>query len=228
MKKIILFGFVMLLVTGCSIKRLDMSNFDTTVDTILAKDVKLYNRISKGYKYYLPKGVKILDYKEFNEKLYSSSNTYYLYIDIVSYYYKTNSKYTKNPNSYYYKELNQNGKKGYIDIIQKDDKYFINYEYNCAKIEAIVKEKEINNTLKDMSYILSSIEYNTLIIDSFIGENVLDYKTEKYTIKKPKENEQTFLDYVNTYDNYKDETDENIDNETIKNSTIDDNESTLR
>lgn len=228
MKKIILTVFIMLMVTGCSVQKFDMSNHDTIVSTILAKDTKLYNRVSKGYKYYLPKGVRILNYEEYNEKLYSNNKIYYLYVDIVSYHYKTDTTYTKSSNSYYYRTLSHNGKNGYIDIVKNDDKYHINYWYNYAKMEAIVSEGEINTTLKDMSYILSSIEYNDTIIDSFIGDNALNYNEEKYTIKKPKENEQTFLDYVNTYDNYKDESNDNIDNETIKNNTIDDNESTLK
>lgn len=228
MKKIVLFAFIILMVTGCSIKKIDMSSSDTIVDAVLSKNVKLYNRISKGYKYYLPRGVNILNHREYNERLYSNGNIYYLYVDIVSYHYKTDFKYTKNRNSYYYKQINNNGKTGYIDIIKKDDKYFISYGYNYSKMEAIVSYEQINNTLKDMSYILSSIEYNNLVIESFIGENALNYTEEKYAIKKPKENEQTFLDYVNTYDNYKEETNDDIDNETIKNNTIDDNENTLK
>ena len=92
MKKIIIFIFVMLMVTGCSIKRLDTSSLDRIVDTVLSEKIKLSNRVSKGYKYYLPKGVKLLDYNEYNDKLYSSYNTYYLYVDIVSYHYKIKNK----------------------------------------------------------------------------------------------------------------------------------------
>ena len=229
MKKIILCILIMLITTGCSIKKLAMDNLDTIVDTVLSKNVKLYNRISKGYKYYLPRGVKIHNYNEYNEELYSNGNKYYLYVDIVSYHYKIALENKKYNNSYYYKQLNCNNKKGYIDIVQSNDKYHITYEYNYAKIEAIVSYTDLNDTIKNMSYILTSLKYNDLIIDSFIGENVLDYKTQKYTIKKPKENDQTFLDYVNTYDTYKEEvTDDDIDNETIKNNTIDDNESTLK
>jgi len=226
MKKIILFLFIILFVTGCSIQRIDMNDKDIIVDTILSKDIKLYNRISKGYKYYLPKGVKILNYNEYNEKLFSNNNIYYLYVDIVSYYYKTDFNYSKNINSYYYRDLN---KKGYIDIIKSsDDKYFISYMYNYAKMESIVSYEQINDTIKDMTYILSSIKYNNLIIDSFIGENILNYSEEKYKIEKPKENDQTFLDYVNTYDNYEDSNTNNIDNETIENKITDKIENTLK
>ena len=43
-------------------------------------------------------------------------------------------------------------------------------------MEAVVKETEINETIMNMSYILSSIQYNDIVIDSLIGENVLDFK----------------------------------------------------
>lgn len=217
MKKVIIFIFVMLMVTGCSINRLNTDSLDSIVDTVLSQKVKLSNRISKGYKYYLPKGVKLLEYNEYNGKLYSSSITYYLYVDIVSYHYKvkTDNK-VSGVNSYYYKKLDDNG---YVNVIEIDGKYFVNYQYNYAKMESIVDKNNIDRAITDMSYILSSIQYNDIIIDSFIGENTLNYKEEKYTIKKPKENEQTFLDYVNTYDNYNGEETVEEDNDTINNNT---------
>jgi len=219
MKKIIIFIFLILTTTGCSVSKLNMDNRDTLVSTILESDIKLYNRISKGYKYYLPKGVALTDYRDYNETLLSNENTYYLYVDIVSYYYNTKESYTKDDNSIYYKELINDDKTGYIDIDKEKDKYLIKYNYNFAKIETFVEENNINSALKDMSYILSSLKYNRTVIDSLIGENVLNYKEEKYQIEKPKENEQTFLDYVNTFDTYKGEVDEGLeDSDTIKNN----------
>lgn len=219
MKKFLIFTFLILITTGCSVSKLNMDDRDTLVSTILKSDIKLYNRISKGYKYYLPKGVAITNYKDYNETLLSNNTTYYLYVDIVSYYYNTKESYNKNNDSIYYKELNNDDKTGYIDIVKMDDKYLIKYSYNFAKIETIVEEKNINIALKDMSYILSSLKYNRTVIDSLIGENVLNYKEEKYQIEKPKENEQTFLDYVNTFDTYKGEVEEGLeDSDTIKNN----------
>lgn len=219
MKKILIFIFLAFITTGCSISKLNMDNRDTLVNTILNSDIKLYNRISKGYKYYLPKGVSITNYSDYNETLLSNENTYYLYVDIVSYYYNTKESYTKDINSIYYKELKNNDKIGYIDIIKQNDKYLIKYNYNFAKMETIVNKNNIEDSLKDMSYILSSLHYNRTVIDSLIGENILNYEEEKYQIEKPKENEQTFLDYVNTFDTYKGEVDEGIDDsDTINNN----------
>jgi len=221
MKKIITLICLAFLVSGCTIKKVTLENRDEMISVALNRDIKLYNRVSNGYKYYLPKGISMLDYKDYNETLYTNSNKYYLYVDIVSYHYKKEKTYMANNTLYYSKVINNNGKKGYIEVEKINNDYYILYEYNYAKIEAKVNEKDINTAIMNMSYILSSIEYNDIIIDSIIGENVLDFKEEKYNIKKPKENENTFLDYVNTYDKYEEE--EKIeDNDTI-NQNIDDN-----
>ena len=215
MKKVIIFIFVMIMVTGCSVSRLDNSNLDMIVNTMLSQKINLSNRISKGYKYYLPKGVKILDNTEYNEKLYSNYNTYYLYVDIISYHYKSKIDYKKNNYSYYYKKLND----GYIDVINMSDKYYVKFQYNYSKMEAIIDKKDLNKVITDMSYILSSIKYNDIVINSFIENNVPNGTEEKFVIDKPTENEQTFLDYVNTYDNYVGDEKVEEDNDTINNAT---------
>jgi len=219
MKKIVILLCLLVFTTGCTISKIDVNHRDNMLKVALEQDINLFNRVSKGYKYYLPKGISLLDYKEYNETLYSNSNKYYLYIDVISYHYKIDKKYIANNTLEYSKVLNYNGKLGLLEIQKQEDKYYILYEYNYAKIEAIVKENEINETIMNMSYILSSIQYNDVVIDSLVGENVLDFKEEKYEIEKPKENENTFLDYVNTYDKYKGE--EVEDTDTIKNNNVD-------
>ena len=61
MKKIMLFLFLLLFVTGCSIVRIDTSSIDNILNVILTKDNKLYNQVGQGYKYYLPSGVTYID-----------------------------------------------------------------------------------------------------------------------------------------------------------------------
>ena len=221
MKKIIILICLTVFITGCNIKKIDITNRDEIISIALNNNIKLYNKISSGYKYYLPKGISQLNYKDYNEILYSNLNKYYLYVDVVSYHYKKEKNYIENKSLFYSKLINNNGKKGLIQIEKIEDNYYILYEYNYAKMEAKVSEKDINETIMNMSYILSSIEYNDIVIDSIIGENILNFKEEKFNIKKPKESENTFLDYVNTYDKY--EEDEKIeDNDTI-NQNIDNN-----
>lgn len=215
MKKIVILLCLLVFTTGCTISKIDVNNRDNMLDVALKQDITLFNKVSKGYKYYLPKGISLLDYKEYNETLYSNSNKYYLYVDVISYHYKINKRYTKNNNIEYSKIINHNGKTGLLEIQKQEDKYYILYEYNYAKIEAVVKESEINEAIMNMSYILSSIKYNDIVIDSLVGENVLEFKEEKYEVEKPKENENTFLDYVNIYDKYTGE-DKIEDTDTIK------------
>lgn len=217
MKKIVILLCLLVFITGCTITKIDITDRETIISTTLEQDIKLFNRVSNGYKYYLPKGISLLEYREYNETLYSNSNKYYLYVDVISYYYKIDKTYIKNNTLEYSRVLNYNNKKGILNITKQQDKYYILYEYNYAKMEAVVKENEINETLLDMSYILSSIQYNDMVIESIVGENVLDFKEEKYTVEKPKENENTFLDYVNTYDKYTGE-DKIEDTDTIKNN----------
>ena len=51
--------------------------------TILTKDIDLANSYFAGYKYYLPRGVKIVNKKEYNAKLISGKNSYYLFVDVI-------------------------------------------------------------------------------------------------------------------------------------------------
>ena len=91
MKKLIILFSLFFIVTGCTVVRIDTTDIDNTINIILTKENKLYNRVGKGYKYYVPGGVTYIDTDELNDKLYSSGTYYYLYVDIVNYYYQ--SKY---------------------------------------------------------------------------------------------------------------------------------------
>ena len=224
MKKICILICLMILSTGCTISKINTKDRNAILDIALNEKTNLYNRISKGYKYYMPKGMNLLDYKDYNETIYSNMNKYYLYVDVISYYYKKDKIFKEDSYSYYSKIItDKNGKKGYILVKEQNGKYHVEYEYNYAKMETIVDEKNINEAIMNMSYILSSISYNDVIIKSIVGDNVLDFKEEKYQIKKPKVTENTFLDYVNTYDKYNGE--EAVeDTDTIKQNNKDNEE----
>ena len=90
MKKI----FVMLLIfpfvlMGCTVVEVNDKDLNKIVDTILGKNLNLHNQTSNGYKYYLPRGTRVIDSTSYNEKLFSDGYKYYLYVDIV------NSKYSQ-------------------------------------------------------------------------------------------------------------------------------------
>ena len=100
MKKMLLCVFLLLL-CGCSIVRIDTSSIDNIVGVVLSKSNNLYNQIGKGYKYYIPRGVSYIDTNNYNDVLYSDGNYYYLYIDIISYYYKVVNEYQEDLDAYY-------------------------------------------------------------------------------------------------------------------------------
>ena len=154
LRYIILLLFLFCL-SGCTIVRIDASSIDTIIDVVLSKNNKLYNQVGKGYKYYIPRGVSYIDTVDFNEKLISDGTEYYLYIDAVSYYNETDPVYEYNPNIYYSRDFVINDKKGYLEITRtENDKYFINFVYNYARIQAMVKEEEINEVVLNSSYML--------------------------------------------------------------------------
>ena len=92
MKKIILFLFVLVTLTGCTIERIDDYNYKQMLDKILSINFNTYNTVGKGYKYYLPYGITRIDSNSNNDTLKRNNNLYYLYVDVVSYYYKSNIK----------------------------------------------------------------------------------------------------------------------------------------
>lgn len=192
-KNILLLIVSVIILTGCTIVRIDTTEIDNIVDVILSKENDLYNRIGKGYNYYVPRGVTYIDTDELNEKLYSNGNYYYLYVDAISYYYETEVEYEENKNAYYSKPLDYNGHKGYLEINEVDGKYLIEFMYNYSKIEALVLEDEINDVVLDSSYILSTVKFNHNIIKIMLDDEFFTNREEKYDIFSPKSGEITNL-----------------------------------
>ena len=198
MKKIIvLLSIVTVLLTGCTINKLDNSNIDKNVDVLMSSKVKLYNVFYEGYKYYLPKGISFLDKEDYNAVLKDvNNNRYYLYVDVISYYNKIENDYEVNSSSYYSKKLDYNGKDGYIQIDKEDNKYFIQFVYNYSKMEAYVSKKDLVDAINNMCSVLRTVKYNKVVLESLIGENKLDYKEEEYSLFKADSSKESFLDVV--------------------------------
>lgn len=210
MKKIIiLLSILSIFITGCSISKVNSDSIDNIIETVLKKNSKLKNVHFEGYSYYVPKGLTFLDKNEYNATLKDQyGNYYYLYVDVVSKYHKTKEKYKVNKNAYYSKAIQSKNKFGYLEINQIEDKYFIEAMYNYVKIEAYVDEPHLQDVLIDISTVLSSVKYNYKVLDTIIGENILNYKEENYNIFETKKNNTDFLDYVKEYDSYEEEKDE--------------------
>lgn len=180
MKKI---GIILLMIicvtTGCTAVRIKTDSIDNIIAVVLSKENTLYNRIGKGYKYYIPRGVSYIDTSDLNDKLYSEGNYYYLYIDAVNYFYKNKVSYEKKEDVYYSKKI-EGEKEGYLEIIEQDDKYLINFVYNYARIEAMVDEEDINEVILNASYILSTVKFNDNIIELMLNEDYFTNKEEQY------------------------------------------------
>ena len=205
-KKLLILAILLLTLTGCT--KLNTLSLDSLTDTLLSKDVNLTNNVFDGYKYYLPKGLKLISKDEYNAILKDEyNNTYYFYIDVISYYNKEEVDYKVNDKAYFSKKLNYNNKNGYLEItkIENTDVYFVEYMYNYGKIEAFVKENEIKSAIINMSNILSSLKFNRTVLETLIGNKVLDYKEDTYDVMKPKGStatKDTYLEYEEKYGVY--------------------------
>lgn len=184
---------LLLTLTGCSVVRIDTSSIDNTVDVILSKRNTLYNEDGQGYKYYIPNGVTHIDTNDLMHTLYYNGENMYLYVDIVSYYYKTDVKHKKSSNSYFYKKIDNGKQNGYVEVIKQDDLYYINFYYNYAKIEALVSKENLNSTIMNASYILSTINYNKKLIKTMLDEDYFTNKTGKYDLYKTNEKTEKFV-----------------------------------
>ena len=219
-KKIILLIISILTLTGCT--NLTNMSIDEVVEVMLKNDTNLSNNVFDGYKYYIPKGLRLLEKDEYNASFKDEyNNTYYFYIDVVSFYNKEEAEYKVNNKAYFSKELDYNNKKGYLEItkIEDTDRYFIEYMYNYGKIEAFVKENEIKSAIINMSSVLKSLEFNRTVLESLIGNNVLDYKEDTYDVMKPKGStatKDTYLEYEEKYGIYEGYGDNNTSEDRIE------------
>lgn len=191
MKKITIL-FMILLLTGCTIVRIDTQSIDNIINVILSKENNIYNRVGKGYKYYIPRGVSYLDTTELNDKLYSNGVYYYLYIDAVSYYYKNKTEYIENNELYYSKKITGD-KEGYLEIKKDGNNYYIVFVYNYAKIEAKVNKDKIEEVVLNASYILSTVKFNDNIVGLMLDNDYFINKEEQYDTFSKKNENNNFL-----------------------------------
>ena len=200
MKKLFVLGCMILLLSGCSIVYIDRQSIDEIIDSILYSDVKLKSVSQEGYSYYLPQGVRLNRSDAGNSVFYYNHKKMYLYVDIISYYHNVDSNYQEDNTLYYSKSININGNKGYLVITEVGNQYFIEFMYHYSKMEAYVSKEDINKTITQMAYILNSVKFNDSVIESLIGENLLNYSEEQFNIFKPNGKQSDYLDYIEQYD----------------------------
>lgn len=194
--KFVLLLSVMLLLTGCSTYKFN-NDLSKNIDYLLSKKSKLLNTHNIGYSYYLPKGISFVSKDKYNALLQDMDNNYYyLFVDAIGYYHKIENDYEVNEDSYYSDKLDYKKKNGYIQIDEDNGKYFVQFVYNYVKVEAYVSKKELVDAVNNMCYILRSFEFNDVVIESLVGDNILDYQEEDYSLFKPDSNKETYMDVI--------------------------------
>jgi len=196
-KKLCLLTLLVFVMTGCSVERIQYTSYEDTIYKVLAYQTNLHNVSLEGYSYYLPKGASLVEKRETNSIIRYNGMKFYLYVDVISYYHKVNNTFEVSTDSYYSKKIDYDSNFGYLEITKIKDVYFVEFMYHYAKFEAYVPEEKIQDTIYQMSFILSSIHYHDAILSSLIGDNTLNYKEEKFDILNPKKNIDTgdYLDY---------------------------------
>ncbi len=204
MKKVILLLLVTVLLVGCA--PLQKNSLATIVNNSIKSKLKLYDQYRSGYKYYLPKGLTIKAQRGFNEVLTNNRETYYLYVDAVSYYNRVVIDYEVDQKAYYSQVINYEDKFGYLVINQlNENKYIIEIMYNYAKIEVIVVENAIKQATANAINILSSVKFNDRIIANQIGDDINLFNESEYNIFETNSSDSIYLYYI--------ETDQSDDNE---------------
>lgn len=202
MKKIIvLLSIVLLSITGCSMRKLDDKNIDKNIHILLSEKVDMTNVNFEGYNYYVPIGLKFLTKEDYNAVLKDRfGNKYYLYVDVIAYYHNIENTYEVNDKSYYSKKLDYKKKTGFIEVNEVDGKYYIEYVFNYGRIQALIDKDDLVRVINNMSYILRSIEYNDEVLESLVGENILSYAEETFSLFETEATQEDFLDVVKKYD----------------------------
>lgn len=202
-QKISIMLLILIFSSGCSLKK---ESLESIVATTMNSNVSITNVYRAGYKYYLPKGMRLKNHEGSNEILFEGNTIYYMYVDRVSYFNKIKEEYKEKTDVYYSKLIQKEDKFGYIEIKNtKNDKYFIEIMYNYAKIEVIVDKEGINSTIAYAMSILSSISYQDEVLKSFMGENMLKSNEVEHNIFESAETESEYLQIVEEYGTYEED-----------------------
>lgn len=196
-KKILLVSILILILSGCMKIDKNSQNYISIINNCLNTKT-ISNDVALGYKYYLPKGVKLIKNYDYNQKFSVGQNDLYMYVDINSYYYKSKLKKQTSDN-YYYHKIKKGKKTGYISISKSNNLYFTKIVYNYAKMEFYSNSNDLNNLITLSTIILNSIDYNDIIIEKVLGENLGDYSEITYELKKPEDASNDFSQYLEEY-----------------------------
>lgn len=191
MKKFLLLVSILFVTSACT--NINKIDYKDNINSVIKDNYnkKIYNHSGNGYKYYLPKYMSIKNVINYNETINSNDYTYYLYLDVISYFNNKdilNNKKCSDSYEFKYKDLS-----GYLCINDVNDKKLVEIVYNYAKIEVIVDEENIKSAITNSMVVLSSVKYNNNLLESIVGENVLTAKEIEFNIFETKKNESNFL-----------------------------------
>jgi len=196
---------IVLSLSGCmQVSTFKEDDIDSLLYKLLKNDTSLVNKSADGYKYYLPNGVEVINSDNYNEKLYCNGNYYYLYVDIVSYYYDKSVDYEEDSSLFYSKKIEYNNKEGYLQITKEEEFYKIEFLYNYSKIEAYVSYDNLQQSIINMCYILNSMTFNDVVSYVEVGDVNEQFSEELYDFYTPK-TEDKFIDYVKEYGEYEED-----------------------
>ena len=213
-KKMMLLCFLLLFTSGCA--TIQNTSYEDLISTSVSSNVHITNIARAGYKYYLPKGLRLLRQEGSNEILSDKKSIYYLYVDYISYFNKIKEEYVPKENVVYSQKIENGDLFGYLEIKNtSNDKYFIEIMYNYAKIEVIVEKEEAKKTVAYAMSILSSINYQDTVLTSLMGEDILKSNEVQHNIFETAQTESGYLEIVEEYGQYE-EKEEIVDPDFIR------------
>ena len=196
-KRIILILCLFLLVGCTTSENIDDLSYKEIIDQGIVSKKSKANINSTGFRYNLPSSFSLIKDDGFNHELFSRGDTYYLRVDEISYYYKSNITTEHNLDDYEYYEFDNGDKSGYVRIVKNNDTFYIELCYNYAIIEVKVKEGNIKYAISRGIDILKSIEYNDVVIEKIVIGNNSEGKETVYKIPEPeKKNIKNILEYM--------------------------------
>ena len=195
-KKIILVCLTFLLVGCVRVDKVD--DYGVLIRQCLVNHV-VTNDVSLGYQYYVPRGVrKIHDY-DYNQVFLVDGTSIYLYVDIISYFYKKEMPYSQTSNTSLYQKFENGDKNGYYELKKENDIWFAQIFYNYSKIEFYTDDVHLKKMITLSSVILNSIHYNDKVIEKVLEGSFGEFSELNYEVKKPAGISSDFSQYLEEY-----------------------------
>lgn len=212
-KKLLIILLVLTFVCGCT--NIENYNYDDLV-SMMDNKPKSANTFRKGYKYYVPKNIQVINAGNNFAILKSENIVYSLYVDLISYYNDNEITNELDNSAVYSKNLKIDDKSGYVEIkLQENNQYLIEIMYNYAKIEVMVDEDLLNKALLNSINILNSVKYyDDEVIKELLETDELSETLEKYEIFNQDKVNSNILNSSNKEES-KDDSDDMIDTDFI-------------